>query len=161
MTIDSKKKAVAVGHIPSGLFIICAHDNETGQTDGFLGSWVQQISFDPLMISLCIKPGRPAADHILKGRRFSINVVGEHDRTYLKHFWSGYDPEKNPFAEIDHRLEDQLVYLSGAKSIITCELSQELKPGDHHLVIAKVIDSFVNEEQAKPMVHIRKSGLDY
>ena len=43
-------KAQAVGHIPSGLFIVTTTDG--GKKDGYLASWVQQVSFEPLVLSL-------------------------------------------------------------------------------------------------------------
>ena len=155
-------KAQAVGHIPSGLFIICSVDEGTKRMDGFLGSWVQQVSFDPLLISLCIKPGRPAYEHIKSGNPFSINIVGEHDKSYLKHFWKGYDPQTNPFSEIAHSVtEEGALIIDGAKSAMVCKLTSISKPGDHEVVIAEVVSSQVADEKAKPIVHIRKSGLDY
>ena len=157
----SDDKATAVGHIPSGLFIVCAHNSDTKKSDGFLGSWIQQVSFDPLLISLCIKPGRPAYDAIKAEQTFSINVVGEEDTTFLKHFWSGYDPEKDVFAEVPHEIKDGAVVMTGAKSTIICKLRESHNPGDHEIVIAEVLDSVVSSEDSKPKVHIRKSGLDY
>lgn len=155
-------KSTGVGHIPSGLFIITAHDKDADRIDGFLGSWVQQVSFDPLLVSLAIKPGRPCSDHILKKGRFTINVVGDHDKTFLKHFWSGYDPEKNPFAEIEHSIGSEgEVFIKGARSTIVAEPIEVLEPGDHNLIIAKVIDSAVHSDEAKSMVHQRKDGLSY
>ena len=156
------EKAQAVGNIPSGLFIVCAHDSKTQTTDGFLASWIQQVSFNPLLISLCIKPGRPAYELITSGNPFSINIVGEHDQTYLKHFWKGYNPDENPFTEISHQLIDnEYVVLNQAKSSVVCKLSQKYEPGDHTLVVAEVIHSYLSEEKGKPSVHLRKSGLDY
>lgn len=157
-----KEKAVAVGHIPSGLYIVCAYDKETEKIDGFLASWVQQVSFDPLLISLCVRPGRPAYEHIVENKVFSINVVGEHDKTFLKHFWSGYDPEKNVFSEIPHQVgNDGEVIIEGARSTIVCKTKEKSTPGDHDLVVAEVLNSIVNKEDVKSMVHMRKSGLDY
>lgn len=154
--------STAVGHIPSGLFIVCAKDQESERIDGFLASWVQQVSFDPLLISLAVKPGRPASDHILAKKRFTVNVVGDHDKSYLRHFWSGYDAEKNPFAEIEHSvLDNGEVVLNGARSTIIAEVVEVHSPGDHNLVIAKVIDSKVQSQEAKSMVHQRKDGLSY
>ena len=65
-------KATAVGHIPSGLFIITAKDGDTNTIDGYLGSWVQQVSFEPLLLSLCVKEGRPAYDAIMAGDLFTM-----------------------------------------------------------------------------------------
>jgi flavin reductase (DIM6/NTAB) family NADH-FMN oxidoreductase RutF len=155
-------RAVAVGHIPSGLFIIAVNDPSTGITDGYLASWVQQVSFDPLIVSLAIKPGRPAYDLIKSGKPFAINIVGDHEKTYLKHFWKGYDPANNPFKELEHSLgEKGGVILQGAKSAIECQMMSAHQPGDHEVLFAKVLSSYINSEDAKPMVHIRKSGADY
>lgn len=156
------KPSTAVGHIPSGLFIICGYDSEAKRADGFLGSFVQQISMDPLLVALAVKPGRPSADHILAKKRFTINVVGDHEKNYLKHFWSGYDPEKNPFEEINHKVtEEGDVLLLDARSTIIAEAVEIYEPGDHKLVIAKVIDSVVHSESAKSATHQRKDGLAY
>lgn len=155
-------KAVAVGLIPSGLFIVTVRDPSTKLIDGYLASFVQQISFNPLIVSLAIKPGRPAYDLIKAGNPFVINIVGDHDKTYLKHFWKGYDPAQNPFAEIPHHAgELNGVVLDQAKAAIECVMSSFAKPGDHEVVFAEVKASHIMNTESKPMVHIRKSGADY
>ena len=161
--MEKKDIAEAVGHIPSGLFIVCAMKKETKHHDGFLGSWIQQVSFDPLLVSLCVKSGRPAAEQILNGDIFSINVVGEHDKSYLKHFWAGYGPEKQPIRElIPHtHTDDGAIVFTGAKSVMVCRKVSASQPGDHHLVIAEVLESIVHEQKSPSMVHLRKSGLYY
>ena len=93
-------KAAAVGHVPSGLFIVAVSDPQSKTTDGYLASWIQQVSFNPMIVALAIKPGRPAYELIKAGKTFAINVVGDHDKNYLKHFWKGYDPNNNPFHEV-------------------------------------------------------------
>ncbi len=155
-------KAQAVGHIPSGLFIVTVQDQDKNIIDGYLASWVQQISFSPLLVSLAIKPGRPAYDLIKAGKVFSINIVGDHDKSYLKHFWKGYDPANNPFKEIPFTTGDHGgVLISWAKSVIECQMLSSTKPGDHELVIAEVKNTYTLSDESKPMVHIRKTGLDY
>jgi len=156
----SKEEARGVGQIPSGLFIVCAQKD--GAIDGYLASFVQQVSFDPLLLCLAVRPGRPAYDLIKAGVTFSINVVGDHDRSFLRHFWSGYDPAVNPFSEIPHRVEDSgTVTLTGAKAVIEARLVDSVQPGDHEVLFAEVLGSRVLHEDAKPQIHTRKSGLDY
>lgn len=153
-------RATSVGHIPSGLFIVAVSDGTS--IDGYLASFVQQVSFNPLIVALAIKPGRPAYDLIKSGKPFAINIVGDHDKSYLKHFWKGYDPQNNPFKELPHKLgEFGGVVLDQAKSAIECRLLSVAQPGDHEVVFAEVLSSHVMSEEAKPMVHIRKSGADY
>ena len=153
-------KARAVGNIPSGLFIVCVKNQE--QLDGYLASWVQQVSFDPLLIALAINPDRPGYNSIVGGMNFSINIVGDHDMNYMRYFWSGYEPGTNPFSEIETEIsENKTISIKAAKSTIDCRFVDKIRPGDHDIVIAEVIASRVNNEQAKPKIHLRKSGLDY
>lgn len=155
-------KAVAVGHIPSGLFIVAVQDPQSGVIDGYLASWIQQVSFNPLIVALAIKPGRPAYELIKSKKVFSINIVGDHEKSYLKHFWKGYDPHHNPFSELPHTTGSfGGVILSSAKSAIECEIKETSQPGDHEVIFAEVKASYVLNADAKPMVHIRKSGADY
>jgi flavin reductase (DIM6/NTAB) family NADH-FMN oxidoreductase RutF len=149
--------ATAVGHIPSGLFIVAVEEPSSKVIDGYLASWVQQVSFKPMMVSLAIKPGRPAYDLIKAGHEFIINVVGDHEKAFLKHFWKGYDPANNPFDVLKH---DHAVLLD-AKSAIRCKFVSSQKPGDHEVIFAEVLASYVMNSESKPMVHVRKSGADY
>jgi flavin reductase (DIM6/NTAB) family NADH-FMN oxidoreductase RutF len=154
-------KAIAVGHIPSGLFIVAVSD-QSGIVDGYLASWVQQVSFSPLMVSLAIKPGRPAYDLIMKGHVFSINIVGDHEKSYLKHFWKGYDPALNPFQELNTtQTELGGVLLNDAKSSLECKLISSAIPGDHEVIFAEVLASHTHSLESKSMVHLRKSGSNY
>jgi flavin reductase (DIM6/NTAB) family NADH-FMN oxidoreductase RutF len=156
------EKAKAVGHIPSGLFIVAVKDPSGETIDGYLASWVQQVSFNPLIIALAVKPGRPAYELIMAGHPFAINIVGEHEKSFLKHFWRGYDPANNPFNELPHQLgQEGGVLLTQAKSAVECVKLETVKPGDHEIVLAEVRASHIFNEEAKPMVHIRKSGADY
>lgn len=150
----------AVGKIPSGLFIIATkHD---GKIDGFLGSFVQQISFDPLLIALAMKPGRPAYDSVKTGNTFTINVAGDHDKSYLKLFWKGYDPDNNPFDELAYKeTEHGGIQLSQALGSIDCKIKESYTPGDHELIIAEVLDSELLQSDASPLTHVRKNGLSY
>lgn len=155
-------KAIAVGHIPSGLFIVAVQDPQSGLCDGYLGSWIQQVSFKPLLISMAIKPGRPAYDLIKSGKTFAINIVGDQDKSFMKHFWKGYDPAQNPFSEIPYDIgENGGVIMKGSKSAIECKLVSSITPGDHEIMIVEVLSSYIQNEEAKPLTHVRKSGADY
>ena len=153
--------AIPVGHIPSGLFIVCTV-GEDGSKDGFLASWVQQVSFDPLLVTMALKEGRVCYDHICSGKPFSINIVGDDQAAYLRHFWKGYPPGKGPFDQIPHEVtENGTIKILDAKSVIECQVVSKTKPGDHDLIVAKVIGGFNLNENVKSKTYIRKSGLDY
>ncbi len=153
------EETAGVGKIPSGLFIIAARHGD--RIDGFLGSFVQQVSMEPLVIALAVKPGRPVYDSIIAGSVFTINVVGEHDKSFLKLFWKGYDPSENPFDELPYReTENGGIELSQALASIDVRKTAHFHPGDHELVLAEVISSVVLKDE-KPVVHLRRNGLSY
>jgi flavin reductase (DIM6/NTAB) family NADH-FMN oxidoreductase RutF len=162
MLHSSTTLAESVGHIPSGLFIVAVKNSHSQEVDGYLASFIQQVSFNPILVSLAIKPGRPAYDLIKAGNPFAINIVGEHDKSYLKHFWKGYDPAKNPFSELKYDIGQYGgVILNEAKSSIECRWLESVKPGDHEVMFAEVLASYHQHPDSRPSVHIRKSGADY
>jgi len=154
------EETLAIGKIPSGLFII-ATENE-GKIDGFLASFIQQVSMEPLLLTIAIKPGRPAYDSIMKGNTFTINIAGDHDKSYMKLFWKGYDENDNPFDKLDFaRSKNNGIVMQQALTSIDCKLLSSSKPGDHELVIAQVLECHPINDDGKPITHIRKNGMSY
>ncbi len=155
-------KGVAVGHIPSGLFIVCTQDHENDIISGYLASWIQQVSFKPLLVSIAVKPGRPAYDIIMDRNVFTVNIIGEHNHSFMKHFWHGYDPNVNPFDQLPIKKgENGGIILTDAKSTIECRMLSSIHPGDHSVIISEVLNSYIQHDDSTPLVHIRKTGLDY
>ncbi len=150
--------ATAVGHIPSGLFIVTTAVGD--KKDGFLASWIQQVSFNPLLISLAVKDDRTCYPFIVQGKIFTVNIVGDGKADYLKHFWKGYD--KSPFEDIDHEItQDGGLVLKEARSAMICKSVSQFHPGDHELIFAEVLNSYIFNSLTTSKVHLRKTGLTY
>jgi flavin reductase (DIM6/NTAB) family NADH-FMN oxidoreductase RutF len=152
-------EAPAVGRIPSGLFIITTlHD---GRKEGFLGSWVQQASFSPLLIGIALKPGRACHAALKAHGRFCVNVVGQNNGGLMKPFWNvkeGVDP----FAALDHYVSDRgNVVMRNALAYMECEARTFIMPGDHEIVFAEVVANALLQPEDKPLTHVRKGGLGY
>lgn len=147
----------AVGKISSGLYIVTTYVNGVGE--GFLGSWIQQASFKPLVVSMALKAGRPCHAAIRDGGRFVINIVSNEKKQILKPFWS--PKGGNPFDSIEHRVTEHGVVLNDALGWMACNRLSMVAPGDHEIVFAEVVDSGMLDADGTPMTHIRKSGLDY
>ncbi len=157
---EQEMDTAAIGKIPSGLFIITSTRGD--EIDGYLGSWIQQVSFKPLLITMAIKPGRPCYDYIQEHGRFCIHVVGQQNNGLMKPFWKGYDPANTPFADLEHfRSERDNVILKDALAVMECKKVSSINPGDHELIVAVVEASQVLSPHDKPLTHVRRSGLDY
>lgn len=159
---DKETKFKAVSNIPSALYITCARDG-SGKIDGFLASWVQQVSFDPLLISICIKSERLSYESIKNGGVFSMNVIGDNNKQIMKHFWSGYPEGETPFDKdvAYHESADGGIVINEAKATIICKAKEIYSPGDHNVVIAEVIDTVTSHADAETVIHKRKSAFDY
>lgn len=156
---DPAPEAAALGKIPSGLFIITTVLE--GRKEGYLGSWVQQTSFAPLLLSVAVKPGRPCHAALKAHGRFSLHVVGQNNGGLMKPFWSvkeGVDP----FAGLEHSLSARgNILLRNALAVLECEVRGSALPGDHEIIFAEVVEAHLFQPEDKPLTHVRKSGLSY
>ena len=151
--------AAAVGKIPSGLFIVTAALD--GKKEGYLGSWIQQVSFSPLMIQIAIRPGRPCYDIIKSHGRFCINVVGQKNGGLMKPFWNP-DAAPDAFAGLEWSATPRgNILLGNALAAVECEVRSAFTPGDHEIIFAEVVAGHVLQNDDKPLTHVRKSGLGY
>jgi flavin reductase (DIM6/NTAB) family NADH-FMN oxidoreductase RutF len=151
---------IPVGKIPSGLFIITAQLE--GERQGFLGSFVQQVSFSPLLVMIAAKEGRSVTDLIRKSGRFCLNLVGHQNNGVMKPFWGALKPGEDPFVSLNTDVsESGSLILGDAMAALECQVLSESSPGDHVLFFGEVTATRLMNGEDKPMVHIRKSGDSY
>ena len=151
--------AQAMGKIPSGLFVVTARDGE--RKDGYLGSWIQQASFSPLLLSLAIRPGRLGYDLIRSTGRLCVNVVGQKNGGMMKPFWSP-EPGSDVFSGLEwSRTERGNITLASALAVLECEVRASFAPGDHEILFVEVVAGRIQQPEDKPLTHVRKSGLGY
>jgi flavin reductase (DIM6/NTAB) family NADH-FMN oxidoreductase RutF len=150
----------ALGRVPSGIFILTI--GTASRSTGMLASWVMQAGFEPPMISVAVKRGRYVCDWLTEGQPFVLNLVGEGQTNFLKHFGKGYEPGAPAFEglEISHCARGVPI-LNEAIGHLECEPAGHLDSGDHRVFLAKVARGRLQSAEAKPMVHIRKSGAIY
>lgn len=148
----------ALGRIPSGLFIVTlARD---GKETGMLASWVQQCSFDPPTVSVAIKKKRYVLDWLTTGTEFAVNVIGESQKDLIAHFGKGFDPEEPAFEGVEVDRTSGVPILTAAVAHLRMQAAGRLDAGDHKLVLGRVVAGAVHTD-ARPKVHLRKSGLHY
>jgi len=148
-----------LGRIPSGVFILTARHGE--QETGMLASWVMQAGFDPPMVSVAIRHGRYLADWLRSGTPFVLNILSEGQAKTLRHFGRGFAPGEEAFDGIDlRRTPEGLPVLASAIGHLVCEPTGSIDSGDHHVFLARVTSGSL-ASAAKPMVHVRKTGMKY
>lgn len=149
-----------LGRVPSGLYILTVGTHE--RATGMLASWVMQAGFTPPTISVAVKKQRYICDWLSAGEPFVLNVVGESQVHYLKHFGKGFEPGAPAFdgLNITHCARGVPI-LSDAVGHLECEPIGHIDSSDHRVFLAKVARGRLWKPDGKPMVHIRKSGAGY
>jgi flavin reductase (DIM6/NTAB) family NADH-FMN oxidoreductase RutF len=156
---DVSTLAAAVGKIPSGLFIVTAALQD--RKEGYLGSWIQQVSFSPLMIQIAIRPGRPCYDLIKSQGRFCVNIVGQKNGGIMKPFWNP-DATGDPFVGLEWSATPRgNIIFPTALAALECEVRSASAPGDHELIFAEVVEGHILQPEDKSLTHVRRSGLGY
>lgn len=152
-----------LGRTPSGVFVLtCADGN--GRETGMLGSWVQQASFDPPMLSVAVNRKRYLNDWLASVPRMALNLLGESHGRFLKHFGRGFEPDEPAFEGLAvTRTETGLPVLTDALGYLEGSVRNVVEAGDHLLYLLEITSAAAHDDLAssRPMVHIRKSAFNY
>lgn len=147
--------AVALGRIPSGLFVVAWRDGDADRC--MLASWVMQAGFTPPQISVAIAESRGLAAAIERGQAFVVSVLCESQRGLLARFGK---PGPDAFAGLAvHRPESAAAALTDAAAWLECRAVARAAHGDHMVVIAEVMHA--GGGGGDPAVHLRRNGLRY
>src|SRR3954451_22145164 len=157
---NSKSFDPALGHIPSGIFILTIGTGT--RATGMLASWVMQAGFEPPMVSVAVKLGRYVCVFLSEGQPFVLNVVAEGQKALLKHFSQGFEPGTPAFEglEITHCARGVPI-LKDALGHLECEPAGQVDSDAHRALLPIVPRGKFNDSEHGPMVHVRKSGSHY
>lgn len=151
--------AQALGRIPSGLFVVTTV-GEAGPL-GFLGSFVQQVGFDPPTVAVAVGQGR---DHLAAMRacgHFAVSVLDADAKHCMAPFFGKVPEGQGPFDVVAHRAsENGPPILDDALAWFSCRITGEHDAGDHVVVFGEAIEG-ARQRDGDPSVHLRKNGLSY
>ncbi len=152
-----------LGQTPSGVFILTVADGD-GRETGMLASWVQQASFDPPMVSVAVNRKRYVNDWLQSTSSAVLNLIGEQQFEFLKHFGKGFEPDESAFEGLNTaRSNANLPVLADAPGYLEGTIVSMTEAGDHFIYIVSITSAGTGEKfgDIKPMVHIRKNGFGY
>lgn len=151
----------ALGAIPSGQFVLTSAFED--RRLGVLVGWVQQVCFEPPMVSISIQKGTPIMPLISESRQFGLCQVGEDDRVMVRKFGGQADLGDDPFLgqQLIKPLLPKLPILAAAKSYLELELVCHMDvEGDHDVFVGTVRNAGF-QAPFTPAVHIREDGMVY
>ncbi|RKZ08878.1 hypothetical protein DRQ53_06370 [bacterium] len=153
--------AVALGRVPSGLFVVMAR-NDAGHETAFLASWVMQAGFDVPALSVAVGKDRAALDFVREpGSSFTVSVIADSEKGQVGPFARGIAPAADALAELPvERTGSGQAVIAGCLAWMECRTLDSALSGDHAIVVGEVVDARGGRDDA-PAVHLRKNGLGY
>lgn len=155
-TLENKNNLRALGKLPSGLFILTSYIEQ--KPFGVLLSWIQQASFDPPLLSICIGKNREFLAPLLHEKRFCLNILGKNGKDLIKVFGK---PTANSFLNCEHQTSEFGPILSKSLATAYCEIVEVQTPGDHAILFAEVKGGNLWDLQDEPLTHLRYDGSTY
>ncbi|MCX6504540.1 MAG: flavin reductase family protein [Actinobacteria bacterium] len=137
-----KEFRTVMGRFATGITIITAIDND--EPVGVAANSFTSVSLEPPLVLFCVARTSSTWPRIEKGRKFAVNILGEHQEEV-----SGLFASKNVdrFADIDwHRGQGGSPVLHDTIGYLDCEFWAEYDGGDHIIVVGKVVDLGINRE---------------
>jgi len=146
MNQDAKKTALRM--IPYGLYVLTADDGK-GNVAAATINFVTQSSFAPPLVTLGVKADSGAYQILKDTGAFALNVLGKDQKGAAFAF---FKPAKVEGDKISGMAFTKGVVgaplLSDAPAAIECRVKQIVAEGDHHVVVAEVVEAHLNKPVA-------------
>ena len=122
-------------------------------------TWVSQASFEPPMISVCIKRNSASYEIVKKRGEFILHLLGDTQKELASTFFKPTIFENEKLNGQEFSLESNLPLLKDIPAYIQCKVVEILENGDHPLFLAEVVDAKINND-SNPL-ELRKTGWTY
>ena len=122
-------------------------------------TWVSQASFEPPMISVCIKRNSASYEIVKKRGEFILHLLGDNQKELASTFFKPTIFENEKLNGQEFSLENNLPLLKDIPAYIQCKVVKILENGDHPLFLAEVVDAKINND-SNPL-ELRKTGWTY
>ena len=122
-------------------------------------TWVSQASFQPPMISVCIKRNSASYEIVKKRGEFILHLLGDNQKELASTFFKPTIFENEKLNGQEFSLANNLPLLKDIPAYIQCKVVEILENGDHPLFLAEVVDAKINNDSAP--LELRKTGWTY
>ena len=122
-------------------------------------TWVSQASFEPPMISVCIKRNSASYEIVKKRGEFILHLLGDNQKELASTFFKPTIFENEKLNGQEFSLANNLPLLKDVPAYIQCKVVEILENGDHPLFLAEVVDAKINND-SNPL-ELRKTGWTY
>jgi flavin reductase (DIM6/NTAB) family NADH-FMN oxidoreductase RutF len=143
MNQDAKKTALRM--IPYGLYVLTADDGK-GNVAAATINFVTQSSFTPPLVTLGVKADTGAYHVVKETGAFALNVLGKDQKGAAFTFFKPAKVEGDRISGMAFtKGTTGAPLLSDAPAVVECRVKKIVEEGDHHVVIAEVVEAHLNK----------------
>ena len=155
--MDEQSRKTALRMILYGMYILTSkfEDDYCAATV----TWVSQASFEPPLLSVCIKRGSASYEIVKKRGEYFLHLLGENQKDMALSFFKPTILEHGKLNGHEFSLQNELPLLKEVPAYIRCKVIEVLENGDHPLFLAEVIGAEINKDAAP--LELRKTGWSY
>jgi flavin reductase (DIM6/NTAB) family NADH-FMN oxidoreductase RutF len=144
MNADAKK--IALRMIPYGIYVLTADDGK-GNVAAATVNWVTQTAFAPPLLVVAVKADSGAYKIVKDAGAFALNMLGKDHKSLAFTFFKPAQVADGKLSGEPYRKGTSgAPILANALAAVECKVKQIVAEGDHHIVVAEVIEAHV----AKP-----------
>lgn len=140
--------------LASGVCILSAQTVE-GEWFGMTVSSVTSVSDNPASLLVCINKLVSQHEYLsTPGTRFAVNALNS-DQQDLSNLCAGREQGRNRFSIGSWQQDEYGVpYLTDAQAVFFCEADKVLEYGTHHIVVGKIHQVLVGEDEVDPLLYV-------
>jgi len=143
MNADAKKTALRM--IPYGIYILTADDGQGGVAAATV-NWVSQSAFVPPLVVVGLKTDSGAYKIVKAVGTFALNMLGKDQKALAFTF---FKPTKVENGLLSGQPWTKGVtgapLLTAAPAAVECRVKTIIEEGDHHVVLAEVVEAHVSK----------------
>ena len=159
MSEEPTPLALALGRVPTGLYILSTLDGERDL--GFVASFVTQVGIAPPTMAVAVGKERGPLAAIRESGGFALSILDEASKGVMGGFFRPPAEGQTPFDALEtSRTPRGAAVLDDALAWLDCRVTGEFETGDHVVVFGEVLAGEL-QRAGDPALHLRKSGLGY
>jgi flavin reductase (DIM6/NTAB) family NADH-FMN oxidoreductase RutF len=149
ITGDPAQLRRAYGCFPSGVTAICALDGD--EPVGIAASSFTSVSIDPGLVSVCVQNSSTTWPRLCRMRRLGVSVLAEEQNQACRTLAL---KKGDRFAGVEWSAgDDGAVFVHGAVAWLNCSVREEIRAGDHAIVLLAVHALRAEPERAPLVFH--------
>ena len=146
MNADAKK--IVLRMIPYGIYVLTADDGKGGVAAATV-NWVTQSAFAPPLVVVGVKTDSGAYKIVRDVKTFALNMLGKDQKGLAFTFFKPAELKDGKISGQEFKKgETGAPLLTNAVAAVECRVKSVVEEGDHHVVVAEVVEAHVMKPPA-------------